>query len=962
MAGRPGSESFPSLAVFWPLHLPITSELTTAGRVSGGPESKVSPRDPPNQEMKAACLGVFRLLIFSRRSSGLAAAKSHSLQEIRYNFFEFGVFQWCPVRKSAALCATLPRQRLGLMVLAVMDDLQYRYVPPAAATALGSLSPAIAQWFESRFTVPTPVQRLAWPVIAAGSHVLLEAQTGSGKTLAAFLPLLDSLLGDPPESGVRGLYVTPLKALGNDVKKNLRRTLRELGRFLPANHPKIRVGLRSGDTPARLRRRYLAQPPDIWLTTPESLAVVLTQPGARSLFANLRWVVVDEIHALAPTKRGADLSLSLERLARLARGPVQRIGLSASCAPPAEAARFLVGTNRPCTVVVAREPTTWELTLEPLDAPGPGLGPLLDALVAEISRHRTTLIFANIRSLAERLVWGLRKRCSEWADAIAVHHSALAAARRRSVERRLKHGRLRAVVCSTSLELGIDIGSVDSVVLVRPPGGAVRLLQRIGRANHAPGQSRHGTVLTTQPAELLEAAVTASAAAQAQLEPLQIAEQPLDVLCQQLLGMAAAEPWTREDAWSLVRQAYPYRALSRPDFEACLQYLSGQRSTGEAWLPARLCWFGDEFSALDERTVRILQRNLGSILAEECRPVRQQDGTPVGELETAFAERLHPGDRFLLDGRCLEVRTANGDGLDVEEVFGRPVVPRWGSEGGSLPADLARRVFLLRQRAAEALRDGPICFIRLLGDEYGISERAAATLVPYFERQEMVSEIPELGSLLLECVPAEDRLAYYLHTPLYRAANDAVARLVTARLARDLGRDSLSVIADLGCAWILRGTRPLSSADWRRLLCPQGFDQDLEEALAESISLRERFHRVALTGLMLLRNPLGRQRRVGGRDWPERRLFDQVRSVDPDFVLLRQARRELVTEVCDAALARDYLEGMASRPLRCRRLAQVSPFAESWLQPSAGPAEISETPAEVLERLHATLTQPAVAG
>ncbi len=561
----------------------------------------------------------------------------------------------------------------------------------------------------------------------------------------------------------------------------------------------------------------------------------------------------------------------------------------------------------------------------------------------------------------------MRRQFPAWDSAIAVHHSSLAASRRQQVESGLKDGHLRAVVSSTSLELGIDIGRVDAVVLVHPPGDVVRLLQRVGRSGHGPGRAKRGLVLTASAGELLEATVTAASTRSAQYEPIRIPSHPLDVLCQQLAGMAASRSWTAEEAFALVGRAHPYRDLPRDDFDACLDYLSGRRrEPGTAcfsqWLPARLAWDGPAFRIVDERTVRLLRRNIGTILTEVARPVvlesEARDRQTIGEVDEPFAEHLQAGDRFLLDGRCLEYRRDDDRELLVQEVIGRPAVPRWGSEGRPLSADLACRLYLLRVQAAEALRSGRAELLSLLQDDQRLGPDAAAALADYIERQESASEVPDTGACLVEVVSRQGATDHYLHTPLNRAGNGALTRVAVLRLTRDFGRASHSLVADLGWMLSVAGAA-LQPGDWRQLLSVERFAADLNEALAESPALRTRFQRVALTGLMLLRHPLGRTPRVGGRDWGERRLFDRVRRGDPTFVLLRQARRELLREVCDAQSAEGYVAGLANRGIRCRRLAGPSPFVQAWGPVEAGPAELIETPDEALRRLHAALTGAA---
>ncbi len=610
--------------------------------------------------------------------------------------------------------------------------------PPRVSSWLEQAPAAIANWFRRRYDEPTEIQRAAWSRLPAGQHLLLSAPTGTGKTLAAFLPIVTQLIEKETddEPTLACLYVSPLKALSADTERTLSAHLGELSALFPAGCLP-RLAVRSGDSTAAERRRLWRHPPDILLTTPESVAVLISQPRARQLFAGLRWVVVDEVHALAASKRGADLALSLERLTELAGSRLQRIGLSATATPLTEAARWLAGDC--CAIAQATEATPLQLILVPLEESGHFLANLVDRIMPEVRANRATLIFTNNRRLAEQLGWALRRNLPELQAEIAVHHSSLAAERRRQVEVQFKQGRLRAVISSTSLELGIDIGSVDLVVLVHPPGDVIRLLQRIGRAGHAPGRMPRGLVLTATEAELLEAAVTAASGQAGQCEPLSIPAHPLDVLCQHILGMAAAQTCSADAVFDLVRRAAPYRDLSRRDFEDCLAYLGLSRS----WLPPRLRGEPASFTILNSRTARLLRRNLGTILADPVYEVwlsatgPQTTESRIGEVDRAFAERLRAGDRFLLDGRCLQVRSLRPEErlLCVEEVAGKPIVPRWGGSGWPLSTELAQRLYLVRVQAAEALRDGPETLACLLQREYGLEIVAVAKLVEYFERQ-----------------------------------------------------------------------------------------------------------------------------------------------------------------------------------------------------------------------------------
>jgi ATP-dependent Lhr-like helicase len=747
-------------------------------------------------------------------------------------------------------------------------------------------------------------------------------------------------LRDRPATGIRALYVSPLKALCNDVYRTIRLTLRGIRRYLPESARRLRIVLRTGDATVEERRCLLTDPPDMLLTTPESLAVLLSQPAFIERITSLRYILVDEVHAFAESKRGADLSLSLERLTAFAQTTPQRIGLSATCTPLADAARFLVGVSRPCTIAHVPDTAPLHMSVELLEADGFFFSRLLDRLRVELSAHRSTLIFANTRRMAERLAFALRRRYPEWDEAIAVHHSALARDRRRAVERQFKRGWLRAVVSSTSLELGIDVGPVEYVVLVHPPGGVVRLLQRVGRGGHAPGGPRRGLILTAGPGALFEAVATVASGKSSQCERLRLPVHPLDVLCQHLLGMAAVQPWTADEAYALVRKAACYKNLPRRDFDDCLDYLAGRTRDGNVWFPVRLAAGSATltWTVRDAKTVHGLRRSIGSILTEETRRVVVGEEIAnrklqiancqlVGEVDAMFGDQLQPGDRFLLDGRCLELRRQVRQTLLVEEVFGRPPAPHWSGNGWALSSELAERLFLLRAQMAETLRDNPATFGQILLHDYGLPPAAVAQLAEYFEQQEALSEVPDGSSLLIETVRRDHGWEYYGHTPLNRSENDALMRVAVLRLMRRHGRRALSLVTDLGFLLVLLGKEDVTAEHWRTLLSAEEFETDLSLALDGSDILREQFRCVAQTGLLVPRNPR--------RQWVANRLC----VVDSDFVLMRQARREL----CHADAARDFVERLPRMRVRCRRLAELSPFAMSWgrTQPGMSGNEIA---------------------
>ena len=835
------------------------------------------------------------------------------------------------------------------------------FVPQHTPTDSALLTEPARTWFRDRIGEPTSAQRLAWPVVAAGENLLLCTPTGSGKTLAGMLPVVDRIRAER-RTGLACLYIAPLKALLQDACTNLRRHCQEIDERSPCDAWPIRMELRSGDTSARAKKYQITNPPHVLLTTPESLAVLLTHSGAGDLFRSLRWVIVDELHAMACSKRGADLALALERLERLAR--LQRIGLSATCSPVSTAARFLIGANRTCRIAQVDDQSDMELRAEPLpfdSAPG-FMNRLVARLEPELHANRTTLIFTNTRSLTERVTWALRHRYPERAEEIAAHHSALAPARRRLVERALKQGRLWAAVSSTSLELGIDIGSVDGVVFIHPPGSVVRLLQRLGRSGHRPGMPRRGLVLTASARALVEAAVTAECGRHGEIETLRVPDSPLDVLCQHLVGMAMTELWTADDAFALVRRAFPYHNLARGDFDACLDYLSGRHQDDGIGVPARLRWEGDKFTIVDERMARLLRRNLGTIVSEDPCPVRlmltgretasdELRTRLVGEVDEIYADRLALGDRFMLDARCLELRERDGKAMLVDEVLGRPEVPRWHGAGPPMSNELARRLYLFRAAAGEALREGPTRLDRFLRGDFHLEAAAAASLSRWLTLQETISEIPDLRTVLIEALAYPGHVEYCIHTPLPSLANHALARVVTRRLAERAGAHATPLVADLGFLLVIESATTIDPDQWRVLLAADGLADDFLATLRDGPLLRERFSMVAQTGLMALRSLNGPKRRGGSKPWALERLFDRVRLLAPDCVLLRQAEREVAESGCDLPTATAFAAELARMQIRLRWLAEPSPFADSLLASQTRNA----TPDLALERLQAEL-------
>lgn len=843
------------------------------------------------------------------------------------------------------------------------------------AGSLDALTGSVRAWFDRAFPDgPTPAQRLAWPVIAKGEHLLLTSPTGTGKTLAAFLAILNKLFHEHVECrldpGLRAVYLSPLRSLNHDVERNLSTPLEAIRGDLGLTKSPVGIGVRTGDTSAYRRRVLRDQPPHLLITTPESLALLLSQPAWLEAFRTVEHIIVDEVHALVPTKRGADLAVSIERLSALAERDPGRIGLSATCRATGPVSRFLVGPSRSCRIIEAPRPggdNQIQLDVESLlrgdEGPHRGLiyRRMVQRLTSEVARQRTTVVFANTRASAEKITRDLRRKLAGGSETVAAHHSALDAARRREVEAALKAGELRVVVTSTSLELGVDIGSADLTVLVGLPGSVSRCLQRVGRAGHQPGAASRGLMLAATPAELAAAAVTAKAAREGRVEPLRPIEAPLDVLCQQLIGMACAGEWSADEAFHLIRRAGSMEALSRPDFDACLDYLAGNLAApaGAAepepgapprWTAPRIWKHAGLFGVRNRRVIRWFRSNVGTIFSEESVRV-VADGVEVGTLEGAYAERLQAGDCFVLDGRALEFLRLDALIVHARATDGEPTLPRWSSDRQGVSADLARELGRFREQAALVMTDGLAALRAWLIEEYRLEPDAAATLEGLFSAQEQASEVPARDMLLIEESPDPQGYSYAFHAPLSRSACEAFARAVSARLGRRFGRDLALTVADLGWSIRLAGGARLIAGDLPALLTPEQFDTDVLDGIDRGDLLARRFRHVASTALMVLRNPEGGRRKVGGQLWVSRRLYPLVKAACPDHPLLRETRREVLRDLLDTSTA---LAWLSSGPhLRFRVLPAPSPFTAAWIDP-AGPEPLRfESPAEALKRLHA---------
>ena len=615
-----------------------------------------------------------------------------------------------------------------------------------------SFHPAVRTWFERRFGTPTDAQAAGWPHIAARRDVLLAAPTGSGKTLAAFLVGIDSLIRDAEAgtlpAGTAIVYVSPLKALSNDIQRNLEQPLAEIravAEELGYDLPPITVGLRTGDTSASERAALVRRPPHIVVTTPESLYLMVTVERARATLANVRTVIVDEIHALARDRRGTHLALTLARLDHVveATGNARpaRVGLSATQRPIEEIARFLVGMDgvaeRPCEIVNMGHQRDLELHVEvpPSDLEAVAAREQWDDVYTRLAdlvgEHRTTLIFVNTRRASERIAHKLAERLGE--DAVASHHGSLSLERRKQVEERLKSGDLRALVATASLELGIDIGTIDLVCQVGSPRSIATFLQRIGRSGHALGLQPHGRLFPTTRDELIECAALVRAVRAGRLDRIIQPKAPLDVLAQQIVAEVACEEYTEDALFDLVRSAAPYAALTREAFDEIVEMLAIGVGDGAGRSPALL--HRDRINGIlrPRRASRLTAITNGGTIPElgDYRVVTDPEGTFVGSINEDFAMESSIGDIFLLGSTSWRIQRVETSTVRVVDAQGAPpTVPFWLGEAPGRTRELSEEVGALRRDIAVGLEDRNALRARLV-EECAVTEIGAQEMIDY---------------------------------------------------------------------------------------------------------------------------------------------------------------------------------------------------------------------------------------
>ncbi len=831
--------------------------------------------------------------------------------------------------------------------------------------SLDGFSPATRAWFDGTFRAPTPAQRDGWPSIAAGSHTLVCAPTGSGKTLAAFLWAIDRIATEPvpqQKQRCRVLYVSPLRALAVDVEKNLRAPIagitlaaERLGNDL--HEPS--VAIRTGDTEPTERRALLRAPPDILITTPESLYLMLTSQ-ARDTLRSVETVILDEIHAVAHSKRGSHLMLSLERLEEITAVPPQRIGLSATQRPLEEIARFLGGRmngrDRPVTIVDAglRKPLDVEVVVPVEDManivdvardeqPGPdGRGSIWPAIHPKILElvleHHSTIIFVNARRLAERLAARLNELAET--DIARAHHGSLAREQRLIVEDELKSGRLRCLVATSSLELGIDMGAVDLVIQVESPGSVSRGLQRIGRAGHHVDEPSRGKVFPKYRGDLLEAAVVTQRMLQGAIEETRYPRNPIDVLAQQIVAMCAMEDWTVEDLAGVIRRSAPFAELTDDVLHAVLDLLSGRYpSTEFSELRPRLVW-DRRTNTLTARqgSKRLAVTSGGTIPDRGLFGVFLPDGVRVGELDEEMVYERRPGETFVLGASTWRIEEITFDRVIVTPAPGEPAqIPFWKGDKPGRPIELGRAMGAAVREIREVRgSNGRDAALEHLRNTYALDELAASNLLDYIDEEaETAGAVPDDRTIVVERFRDEigDWRVCVL-SPFGARVHAPWAMALQTRLGARMGSDLQVLWSDDGIILRLGEAFDASHMGPVDELCPSPdeIEQLVTEQLPETALFSALFREAAARALLLPRRRPDRRTPL----WQQRQRSADLLAVAsryPTFPILLETTRECLRDVFDLPALKEVLRDIRSRRIRIVSVEtkRSSPFAQSLL-------------------------------
>jgi ATP-dependent helicase Lhr and Lhr-like helicase len=827
-------------------------------------------------------------------------------------------------------------------------------------SALAWAHPLVAEWFVQRFATPTEPQEQGWPHILAGRTTLISAPTGSGKTLAAFLACIDRLVrkalaGDLADR-TEVLYVSPLKALGNDIQKNLEVPLGEILAMAGERGllmPEIRTAVRTGDTLMHERRAMLKRPPHILVTTPESLYILLTADKSRAILRDVETVIVDEIHAVADDKRGAHLTLSLERLEALTYKPPVRIGLSATQKPIEEVAHFLTGSGRPDPVIVnIGHKRKLDMAVE---VPSMPLGPVAsnemwdevyNRLVTLVEQHRSTLVFVNTRRMAERVAHHLGERIGE--DNVAAHHGSLSRKLRLAAEKKLKEGQVRVLVATASLELGIDVGTVDLVVQINSPRAIAVTLQRVGRSGHWRGAVPKGRLFATTRDDLLECAALVRAIRLGDLDRLMIPESPLDVLAQQIVASCSAEEWSEDAMFALVRRAYPYRNLTRATFESILEMLAEGIAARRGRYGAYIHRDRVNGKLRARRGARLAAITSGGAIPDNSlyAVVAEPDGLVVGTVDEDFAVESNRGDIMLLGNTSWMIRRieTNAGRVLVQDAHGAPPsVPFWRGEAPARTQELSEHIGTLREKISEMLPDtSPVGFLATqpdvaaavsrLKEECGLDDSGAEQAIEYvLQGRAVLGAVPTQTTVIAERFFDEGGgMQLVIHAPFGGRINKAWGLALRKRFCVGFNFELQAAATDNGLNIALAEQHSFPLGDVFNFLQAATVQPILEQAALDSPIFATRWRWDANRALALLRFQNGKKvppqiQRMRSDDllasvFPDAAAcFENIpgdRQI-PDHPLVSEVMKDVLTEAMDLDGLKTLLTGLADGRIRC---------------------------------------------
>lgn len=833
------------------------------------------------------------------------------------------------------------------------------------------LHPWVRQWFDENFDDFTPAQKQAIVEIHNKKNILISSPTGSGKTLTAFLSIISELvtLSQKEEltDNVYCIYISPLKALDNDIEKNLEEPLKGIEKI--AGHELgIRKAVRTGDTSQYQRQKMLKKPPHILITTPETLSILLVAPKFREKLSHVKYVIIDEIHSLADNKRGVHLSLSLERLHHLIGG-FTRIGLSATVSPLEEVAKFLVGyeygIERDC--LVASVNYLKELDMEVIS-------PVSDIVLADdedtrlatydilddlIQENKTTLIFTNTRSGTERFVYNLKTMYPSHYNSnnIMAHHSSLSKEVRLETENKLKNGELKCVVSSTSLELGIDIGYIDLVVLINSPKSVSRALQRIGRSGHRLHEKSKGKLIVTDRDDLVECSVLLKDAKEGKIDKINIPKNCLDVLAQHIYGMAIENPWDIDYAYDVIRKSYCYKDLTRDDYEDVLSYMAGEYSELEERYVYAKIWIDYKENTFGKRgklARALYSTNIGTI-PDSSGVLVKCDGETVGKIEEDFMERLKKGDTFVLGGNTYRFNYGKGMTINVSPASGPPTIPSWFSQQLPLSFDLAMDIqrFRAHMDSKFQYRRSKDEIMEFIHEYLYVDDFAANSIYEYFVEQYKYAKIPSNRKMLIEYYTGFGGKKFVIFHSLFgRKVNDALSRATAYLVAKRYNANVTISISDNG--FYLSSDGKIGGLESFRELTPENFRNILTQSLSKTETLASRFRHCAGRSLMTLRRYKGKSKSVGRQQVRGKILLKFVEEMDDNFPILSEARRETLEDYMDVENAEKVIRWIANEEMEIKVINTVIPTPFAFNLVSQGYLDVlnQNDKAEFTKRMH----------